>query len=153
MLEVADRVAVMNHGRAVQVGTPEEVYHHPASPFVYHFLGKVNLFHGRVEDGQVYVGDIAMGLPGDAAPDAAEAKVYVRPHHFDIDRKPNGRGHFRARVVHVNPAGPQVKVELLTEWGEMAHVELPEERYRTLGLGKGDEVYVSLKEERVFVET
>ncbi|MBI2838763.1 MAG: sulfate ABC transporter ATP-binding protein [Acidobacteria bacterium] len=152
-LEVADRVVVMNHGRAVQVGTPEEVYHHPASPFVYHFLGKVNLFHGRVEDGQVFVGEIAMGLPGDAAPDAAEAKVYVRPHHFDIDRKPNGRGHFRARVVHINPAGPQVKVEVLTEWGEMAHVDLPEERYRTLGLGKGDEVYVSLKEERVFIET
>ena len=46
-LEVADRVAVMNHGRIEQVGTPEEVYDHPATSFVYNFLGNVNLFHGR----------------------------------------------------------------------------------------------------------
>ncbi|MDC4227294.1 MAG: ATP-binding cassette domain-containing protein [Candidatus Manganitrophus sp.] len=50
-LEVADRVVVMNEGRIEQVGTPEEVYDHPASPFVYDFLGNVNLFHGRVGEG------------------------------------------------------------------------------------------------------
>ena len=51
-LEVADRVVVMNHGRIEQVGTPEEVFHHPATPFVMDFLGNVNLFKGRVEVGQ-----------------------------------------------------------------------------------------------------
>src|SRR5882672_854793 len=51
-LEVADRVVVMNKGKVEQVGTPEEVYHKPASVFVLNFLGNVNIFHGRVIDGK-----------------------------------------------------------------------------------------------------
>ncbi len=55
-LEVADRVVLMNEGRVEQIGTPEEVYHHPANAFVYNFLGNVNLFHSRVEEGKVLSG-------------------------------------------------------------------------------------------------
>ena len=47
--EVADRVVVMNKGRIEQVGSPQEVFDHPATPFVMDFLGNVNVFHGRVE--------------------------------------------------------------------------------------------------------
>ena len=47
-MEVADRVVVMNQGRIEQQGSPDEVYDHPATPFVLQFLGDVNLFHGRV---------------------------------------------------------------------------------------------------------
>ena len=56
-LEVADRVVVMNQGKIEQVGTPEEVYTNPATPFVYNFIGNVNLFHGIVEGGKLVVGD------------------------------------------------------------------------------------------------
>jgi len=45
-LEVSDRVVVMNRGRVEQVGAPDEIYEHPATPFVTQFLGDVNLFHG-----------------------------------------------------------------------------------------------------------
>ena len=38
----------MNEGKIEQIGTPDEVYEHPATPFVYGFLGDVNLFHGRI---------------------------------------------------------------------------------------------------------
>ena len=54
-LEVADRVVVMNEGRIEQIGTPDEVYEQPASPFVYEFLGKVNLFHGRLHHGRAWI--------------------------------------------------------------------------------------------------
>jgi sulfate transport system ATP-binding protein len=54
-LELANRVVVLNNRRVEQAGTPEDLYHHPATPFVYDFLGKVNLFHGRVRNGKVYV--------------------------------------------------------------------------------------------------
>ena len=47
-LEVADRVVVMNEGRIEQVGTPDEVFDQPATPFVMDFLGNVNVFHGRL---------------------------------------------------------------------------------------------------------
>lgn len=56
-LEVADRVVLMNQGQVEQVGTPEEVYAHPASAFVYGFLGSVNLFHGRKEDSGIRTGN------------------------------------------------------------------------------------------------
>jgi sulfate/thiosulfate transport system ATP-binding protein len=52
-LEVSDRVVVMNEGRIEQIGSPEEVYHHPVSPFVYDFLSNVNLFRGRVTNAAV----------------------------------------------------------------------------------------------------
>lgn len=52
-LEVSDRVVVMNHGRIEQAGRPDEIYETPATPFVTQFLGDVNLFHGRVDAGQL----------------------------------------------------------------------------------------------------
>ncbi|UCE61986.1 MAG: sulfate ABC transporter ATP-binding protein, partial [Phycisphaerales bacterium] len=42
-LEVADRVVITNAGRIEQVGTPEEVFHHPANEFVMNFVGHVNV--------------------------------------------------------------------------------------------------------------
>jgi sulfate transport system ATP-binding protein len=54
-LELADRVAIMNHGRIEQDGSPEAVMERPATPFVAAFLGSVNIFHGRLEDGAIRV--------------------------------------------------------------------------------------------------
>src|SRR5918993_5907517 len=62
-LELADRVAVMNHGVIEQEGTPEEVVERPATPFVISFLGTVNIFHGRVEGGRAVLGPIAVEYP------------------------------------------------------------------------------------------
>src|SRR6202049_3379710 len=55
-LEVSDRVAIMKRGQIEQLGTPDEVYENPATPFVYEFIGNVNLFHGR--DGYVRPHDL-----------------------------------------------------------------------------------------------
>ena len=151
-LEVADSVVVMHEGQIKQVGTPDEVYHHPADPFVYNFLGNVNLFHARVEEGRAYIGDIAVDLPEHARADAETALVYVRPHLLEIDHLPNGGNNFRARVEHINPAGPLVKVELVSEWGDPVQVEISQERYRALRLQKGAEVFVTPKEKKVFLD-
>lgn len=56
-LEVADRVVLMNKGKVEQIGSPDEVYEKPATPFVYGFLGNVNLFHGRVDGDGIQVGE------------------------------------------------------------------------------------------------
>jgi len=138
-LEVADRVVVMNNGRIEQVGSPEEVYNHPATPFVYNFLGNVNLFHGRVDDGKTYIHQEETGHV-----------VYVRPHSLEIDRLPNGGSHFRARIKHINSAGPLVKVEAITEWGDPVHVEMAQERFRNLQLIKNENVFIIPKDVRVF---
>ena len=55
--EVADRVVVMNHAHIEQIGTPQEVYNHPATAFVYQFLGNVTTFRGTVRDEWFQLGE------------------------------------------------------------------------------------------------
>jgi len=138
-LEVADRVVVMNQGLIEQIGSPEEVYNFPATPFVYNFLGNVNLFHGRLEGDQTYIQERETGHV-----------VYVRPHLLDIDRAPNGGSHFRARIKHINAAGPLVKVEAVAEWGDPVHIEMSQEKFRDLQLIKDESVFVIPKDVKVF---
>jgi sulfate/thiosulfate transport system ATP-binding protein len=173
-LELADCVVVMHEGRIEQIGTPEEVYEHPATPFVYRFLGNVNLFHGRMEAGTVHVGEFTMEWPLGAPPDttsaamprrhfdesgeycafhhATPAMIFARPHLLEIDYQPTAQPQFRATVTHLNAAGPVVKVELATQSGAVVHVELSQERYRHLQLQKGAEVFVGVKDMQVFTE-
>ena len=137
--EVADRVVVMNLGKIEQVGSPDDVYDHPATPFVYKFLGNVNLFHGRIDNGKAYIHS-----------QETEHVVYVRPHLLGIERHANGGNHFPARIKHINSAGPLVKVEAITEWGALVHVELSQERFQTLHLVKDESVFVIPKDVKVF---
>ena len=148
-LEVADQVVVLHEGKVEQAGTPEEVYEHPATPFVYHFLGNVNLFHGRVEGNKAHLGEFTLDAPPDMG--GAPIAAYTRPHLLDIDhQEPTDRPHFRARIEHIHPAGAVVKVELVTGSGDPIHVEMPHERYAALGLKKGAEVFVSVKDVKIF---
>src|ERR1700733_4308910 len=102
-LELADRVVVMNNGSIDQIGTPAEVYHHPASPFVYQFLGNVNLFRGRIVDGHVTI-DGALAEVADPhhrnGTAQKPATIYVRPHQLDLALEPKGGSEFGATVVH-----------------------------------------------------
>ncbi len=86
--EVADRVAVMNKGRVEQVGTPREVFDKPANAFVMDFLGNVNVFHGRVQNGRAHLGDAAFDCPEHAGADGSPAAVYMRPHELEISHVP-----------------------------------------------------------------
>jgi sulfate transport system ATP-binding protein len=142
-LEAADRVVVMNRGHVEQVGTPPEVYAHPASAFVYDFLGDENLFHARLEAGKAYLGPLAFDAPAGTSREARLATLYIRPHQLEINFEASGEHQFRATVERVNPAGPLVKVDLRAEWGDPVRVELSQDRYRALGLKVGDGVFVS----------
>ncbi len=150
-LEVADRVVILHEGRVEQEGAPETVYQHPATPFVYNFLGNVNLFHGRVEEGQFHLGEHGAGAPEEPRDGVTRAVAYARPHLLEIEHAaPVGQPHFPATITYLNAAGPLVKVELETETGTLVTVELSQERYRQLRVGKGDKVFVSLKHMQVF---
>jgi sulfate transport system ATP-binding protein len=145
-LEVADRIVVMNKGRIEQVGTPEQVYHDPANVFVLNFLGNVNLFHCRVDNGKAYFGNTALEIPGVAAGKDGSAKVYVRPHQFTISRSPVGSISIRAVVEYVNAAGSVVKVDLKTEAGERINAEISQEEFNALKIVRNDDVFVALKD-------
>jgi sulfate/thiosulfate transport system ATP-binding protein len=149
-LEVADRVVVMNRGRIEQVGTPAEVFHHPASEFVMDFLGSVNLFHGRIESGKAVFGPLVLDHPNGA--DGQAARLFVRSYDLDIHLRQNGRPGLRARVERVQSAGPQVRVELIAESGEAVTVEMSHAQHRESHVSAGDSVYVSLRDSRIFME-
>jgi sulfate transport system ATP-binding protein len=152
-LEVADRIVVMNHARIEQVGTPEEVFHNPASEFVMDFLGSVNLFHGRIEDGRAMVGPMALEHQTNAgAKDGDTARIFVRPFDLDIHREAGDRRSLKARVVRVQSAGPSVKIELTSETGEPIIVEMPHERYREIPVQPQEQVFVSLRDAKIFLE-
>ena len=111
-LEVADRVAILRDGRIEQIGTPEEIYDNPATPFVYDFLGNVNLFSGRVRDGTVIIGETEFAAPETAGETDTDAVAFVRPHDIRIMREPSGQKTFPARVNHFNAVGPLANLEL-----------------------------------------
>lgn len=150
-LEVADRVVVLNQGRIEQIGTPDEVYHSPANPFVYNFLGNVNLFHCRLENGKAYIANTPFDLKSSIHPAAKEATVYIRPHLLEINRAetPNS---FKGTVIALNSAGPVGRVEVLSEWDETIQVELSLEKFRDLHLEKGEKIFVTLGDAKVFTE-
>jgi sulfate transport system ATP-binding protein len=142
-LEVADRVVLMDHGRIEQVGTPEQVYNHPATPFVYGFLGSVNLFHGRVDEGDLRVGEET--VPGAAADFAQGAEVFAfaRPHELEILTDPAVTAGLSAKVVRVLSFGVSSRVELDgtgSAEGQHFEVELPQAEVQKLALTAGQAV-------------
>lgn len=161
-LEVADRIVIMNEGRIEQSGTPDEVFHHPASEFVVTFLGNVNLFHGRVESGRASFGTAEVFANGVGhGADGKEARVFVRPHELEIERQPRNGNAVRARIVRIQSAGPVVRVELARasadgssiEPGQTAiHAEISHDRHRLLDLTLGETVFVTVRDARVFVD-
>jgi sulfate transport system ATP-binding protein len=149
-LELADAVVIMNDGRIEQVGTPDAVYNAPATPFVYQFIGDVNVFHGRLDRGRLQMGTFEM--PVTTSPESREtATVGVRPHQLTIEPiEAQGLG-FRASVVHINAAGATVKVQLKAPWGDVVRVEMPQERYRHLALARESEVFVRIDANSCYV--
>jgi sulfate/thiosulfate transport system ATP-binding protein len=149
-LEVADRVVVMNNGQIEQVGSPEDVFERPATPFVMNFLGSVNIFHGRVESGKAHLGPISVDYPEHPHAESLPAAGYTRPHELDLSRDENGGGGLWATVRGLNAAGAIVKLELESDQGPM-QVEMARDRYETLRPQLGERVYVRPQKVRVFL--
>ena len=146
-LEVSDRVVLMNKGKVEQIGTPDSVYDQPATPFVASFLGSVNLFHGRVEDGHLHFDNHALPV-GSEAGALAQAVGYVRPHEFDL-LPASGEG-IPARITRVVAIGPMAQVELTRQDGQLIEVSVLRDILRDLGLGEGDAVALRPRTIRVF---
>lgn len=151
-LEVADRVVVINKGQIEQIGTPQEVYDHPVSPFVYQFLGNVNQFDSHIHQGSAQVAGVDLKLDAHADTQNTPALAFVRPHDIEIynAQKPDRVG-FEAIVRYVNAVGPLVKVELeRNDHTELIEAELTQERFRELNLTPAQHVHVYPRNVRVF---
>ncbi|MFN3824339.1 MAG: putative 2-aminoethylphosphonate ABC transporter ATP-binding protein [Pseudorhodobacter sp.] len=78
-LSMADRIVVMNHGVIEQVGTPTEVYRHPATLFVADFIGETNKFNATVEAGAVRMPGLHLAARTEGHAPGSTVKVAIRP--------------------------------------------------------------------------
>jgi sulfate transport system ATP-binding protein len=125
-LEIADRVVVMRAGTIEQIGTPDEVYQSPATPFVYEFLGDVNRFH-------------------------TDTVAYARPHEIAVELAASSVDSIPVTVAHVAARGAVVRVELADANAErLIEADLTHARLRELSLVKGQRVFARPTALRVF---
>lgn len=138
-LEVADRIVVMNHGKIEQVGSPDDVYANPATPFVYQFIGNVNLFHSREHAAWTE-------QHGDAV-------AYVRPHDIDISRTPQDNSALEVAVKLIRTIGPMVRLEVAVDGSsENIEVELSRERFNADPFKAGERIFLLPRQIKVFID-
>ncbi|QGZ39316.1 sulfate transport system ATP-binding protein [Pseudoduganella flava] len=152
-LEVADQVVLMNKGTVEQIGAPDEVYNHPASPFVYGFLGNVNVFHGRVHEGVLASEGVQLDVPDHTRVRDGKGTAYVRPHEMDVDRYAPGADGIVVKLRRAHAIGPLAQLDLeRTDNAQLIEATISNERFRNLALKEGETLVVRPQRLRVFVD-
>lgn len=143
-LEIADEVVIMNQARVEQVGTPQEVYDRPVSPFVYQFLGNVNVLrdvHAWSASGPVH----------DNGRLAADGLLYVRPHDIQVVPHEPGVTGVPAVLKHVHTAGSQMLLTLeLLHTRETVEAEITRTELAELNIKLNDLVLLRLRPSHTF---
>src|SRR5262249_10561401 len=125
--ELSERVVVMHEGKVAQVGSPHDIYDHPATPFVASFIGNANAVKSQ------------------------NGVAYVRPHEVKL-AKADDQEVTVALVLSLQRVGGFVKIEVQLHTEEKMIVQLPRAEADALGLKEGDRVLVDLGDAKVFLE-
>ena len=120
-MEVADQIAVMNHGVIEQVGGPRDLYEEPESEFVMSFIG----------------------------PTTRVGETWVRPHDLEILLSPTEDA-VEAMIERVVHLGFEVRIELVRADREKVWAQLTRDQCEELELADGQIVYIRAAQERVF---
>lgn len=136
-MEVADRITVMNKGKIEQVGTPAEIYDHPASAFVMSFIGPVNVLPSSSRMFQ------------DNGFDSANPEIFLRPHDVVIETTENSAT-VPARISRLIHLGWEIQVELTLDDGQVVNANLTRERFDSLNLQPQQRVFVKPKDAKSF---
>jgi sulfate transport system ATP-binding protein len=136
-MEVADEIVVMNKGQVEQVGTPAEIYDHPASAFVMSFIGPVNVLPSSAKIFQ------SSGF------ESTHPETFLRPQDIIIETVANGTT-VPATVSRIIHLGWEIQVELTLDDGQMMTAHLTRERFDELRLEPQEKVYVKPKDAKSF---
>lgn len=136
-MEVADEIVVMNKGIIEQVGTPAEIYDHPATPFVMSFIGPVNVLPSTSRIFQ------------DHGIESTQPEIFLRPHDVVVQTSPNGTT-VPARVNRLIHLGWEVQAELMLDDGQVVQAHLTRERFDELQLTPQQRVYVKPRDAKSF---
>ncbi|HVT73310.1 MAG TPA: sulfate ABC transporter ATP-binding protein [Lacunisphaera sp.] len=144
-LEIADEVVIMNQAKIEQVGTPQEVYDRPASPFVYQFLGNVNVLRAAIIE--------KAGVPTNPPLLQSNGRIYVRPHDIEVALHEGGGPGIVAILRYIHAAGPQARLTLEdVETREMVEAEISRVELDRLGLRINSLALLRLRQARSFGE-
>jgi iron(III) transport system ATP-binding protein len=153
-LSMSDRVVVMRQGAIEQIGSPQDVYERPASPFVADFLGKVSVLKGvSTGPGRYRVGETELTLPVDGFASGDPVRIYLRPEdrHIegDLAHLPN---RLTGRVGHIEYLGTVCLAEVLCErLGQPMRVSLSLNQLHDLDIREGGDLEFALRVDRVRV--
>ena len=156
-MEVADRIVVMNEGRIEQIGSPAEIYDHPATPFVMSFVGSVNVLPRQALPATPIAtpSAVANAHPnGTGQPQASDGSnddsLFIRPHDIEIFRneQPGAVPASLRRLIHM---GRDIQAELVLEGEEVVIALLPRDQSKLGTLRPGDRLYVASRQARSFV--
>lgn len=153
-LEVADQIVVMNKGHVEQIGSPDEVYNMPATPFVYDFLGSVNALRGTISNGQLTTGSVQFDAPEFSSQITIQGVAYVRPQDLHISRYQQGIPGIVAELKNYHAIGPVAQLELTRQDnGELVEVVIPHESFIQLQPQEGESFVVQPTKLRIFEDT
>ncbi|MCE7030157.1 sulfate/molybdate ABC transporter ATP-binding protein [Jiella avicenniae] len=136
-LELSDRVVVMSQGRIEQVGTPDEIYDRPATPFVFSFIGDSNELPVTIQDGSILLHERPLEIAGNAAPKGILSKgapdgagrLFLRPH--DLDVVDAGEGAIAGVVSGVRRTAGARMLEVEVAGRDRLEIELPADDQRS----------------------
>jgi sulfate/thiosulfate transport system ATP-binding protein len=136
-MEVSDEIVIMNKGQIEQIGSPAEVYDHPATPFVMSFIGPVNVLPS------------SSGIFQNNRFDSAQPEIFLRPQDVVIETEADGVG-VAARVNRIIHLGWEVQAELGLDDGQVVTAHLTRDRFDDLKLQPQQRVYVKPKSAKAF---
>jgi len=136
-MAVADKIVVMNQGRIEQIGTPAEIYDHPANPFVMSFVGEVNVLPH------------SSPMFDRANPINPASNFFVRPHDFEVFTTPQ-RQSVLAKVKRIIHLGWEIQLEVDLIDRSTVIVHLNREEFARLNLQLEQNVYLETRQIRCF---
>jgi spermidine/putrescine transport system ATP-binding protein len=145
-LTMSDRIAVMNKGKILQIGSPQEIYERPNDRFVANFIGETNFINGVLKESKGQFGTIQMdadcfleaGVP-EGLPRDSRVTIAVRPEHASIVGNPDD-GHLQGTIENIVYIGTDTHVHLKLASGEGFVVRAPNRRGVAFGWRTGDRV-------------
>lgn len=145
-MEIADKVGVINKGKLVQFGPPEEILKQPVNHFVYDFIGTHNEFPAWIDHQEkIHL------LPDllDEPKNKKIVKLCCRPYEIHLSKKETPDA-VEAKVLHYNNAGNLIKIELKRKTAEIIYVEMPINEFNELQLKRNETVFVKPLKFKIF---
>ncbi|GHV02766.1 sulfate/thiosulfate import ATP-binding protein CysA [Campylobacterota bacterium] len=141
-LEVSDNIVIFNKGRVEQVGAPEDVYGNPANPFIYSFLGNVNLFHVRLDNNALEFSDQQT---------EKDLSFFIRPHNVKIALTKINNQAFEAKIISHRFLGNRVRIDLKTiEGAKEIEADIENKQWQEIKKANQATVYIYFAEGKTY---